>query len=189
MLASPQNRVFLGFVVRISLNNDWVIAQTYLRAVVIEKLEAGSGKTTLVILTTVLPKVLRATICWLLSISRGLHSKAIICWRISLQCTWWALPAGTKQLSDNQSWIPNKKCTKWNSPMFAKTFVMKLVILTFLPRSALGNVSVVNCAMRWYSQCGWRLFCVVSIKEIIPFRCNHDWNQFCVDDPHNIIPL
>jgi hypothetical protein len=44
MLASPQNRVFLGFVVRISLKNDWVIAQTELRAVVIEKLEAGSGK-------------------------------------------------------------------------------------------------------------------------------------------------
>jgi hypothetical protein len=44
MLASPQNRVFLGFVVCISLKNDWVIAQSELRAVVVEKLEAGSGK-------------------------------------------------------------------------------------------------------------------------------------------------
>jgi hypothetical protein len=45
-LASPQpeNRVFLGFVVRISLKNDWVIAQSELLAVVVEKLEAGSGK-------------------------------------------------------------------------------------------------------------------------------------------------
>jgi hypothetical protein len=43
MLASPQNRVFLGFVVRISLKNDWVIAQSELRAIVVEKLEAGSG--------------------------------------------------------------------------------------------------------------------------------------------------
>ena len=44
MLASPQNRVFLGLVVRISLKNDWVISQTELRAVVVEKLEASSGK-------------------------------------------------------------------------------------------------------------------------------------------------
>ncbi len=44
MLASPKNRVFLGFVVRISLKNDWVITQTELRAVIVEKLEAGSGK-------------------------------------------------------------------------------------------------------------------------------------------------
>jgi hypothetical protein len=44
MLAFPQNRVLLGFVVRFRLKNNWVIAQSELRAVLVEKLEAGSGK-------------------------------------------------------------------------------------------------------------------------------------------------
>jgi hypothetical protein len=44
MLAIPQNRVFFGFVVRFRLKNNWVIAQSELRAVLVEKLEAGSGK-------------------------------------------------------------------------------------------------------------------------------------------------
>jgi hypothetical protein len=44
MLAFPQNRVFLGLVVRFRLKNYWFIAQSELLAVVIDKLEAGSGK-------------------------------------------------------------------------------------------------------------------------------------------------
>ena len=44
MLALPQNRVFLGFAVRFRLKNNWVIAQSELRAVLVEKLEAGSEK-------------------------------------------------------------------------------------------------------------------------------------------------
>jgi hypothetical protein len=44
MLAFPQNRVFLGLVVCFRLKNYWFIAQPELLAVVIEKLEAGSGK-------------------------------------------------------------------------------------------------------------------------------------------------
>jgi len=44
MLAFPQDRVFLGFVVRFRLKNNRVIAQAELRAVLVEKLEAGSEK-------------------------------------------------------------------------------------------------------------------------------------------------
>ncbi len=44
MLAFPQNRVFLGLVVRFSLKNYWFIAQSKLLALVIKKLEAGSGR-------------------------------------------------------------------------------------------------------------------------------------------------
>ncbi len=44
MLALPQKRVLFGFVVRFCLKNYWAIAQSELRAVLVEKLEAGSGK-------------------------------------------------------------------------------------------------------------------------------------------------
>ncbi len=51
------------------------------------------------------------------------------------------------QRQDSCQTIINLKqtCKKWYShTMFAKTFVVKFVISTFLPRSSLGNVSVVN---------------------------------------------
>ncbi len=67
MLPSPQNRDFLGFVVRFRLKNDWVIAQSELRAVVVEKLEAGSGKNNV-------SNTLRA--------SQGFQSRATICRRL-----------------------------------------------------------------------------------------------------------
>ena len=44
MLAFPQNRVFLGFAVRLCLKNYWFIAQFELLAELVEKREAGSGK-------------------------------------------------------------------------------------------------------------------------------------------------
>jgi hypothetical protein len=44
MYSFPQNRVFLGFLVRFRLKNYWVVAQSKLCAVVVQKLEAGSGK-------------------------------------------------------------------------------------------------------------------------------------------------
>ncbi len=44
MLAFPQNRIFLGLMVRFRLKNYRLIAQSELLAVVIEKLEAGSGE-------------------------------------------------------------------------------------------------------------------------------------------------
>jgi hypothetical protein len=46
MLAFPQKRFFLGLVVCFYLKNYWFIAQSKLLqvAIVIEKLEAGSGK-------------------------------------------------------------------------------------------------------------------------------------------------
>ena len=42
MLAFSQNRVFLGFDVRLHLNNYWFIAQSELRAELVEKREACS---------------------------------------------------------------------------------------------------------------------------------------------------
>ena len=44
MLAFSQNRVFLGFDVRLRLKNYWFIAQSKLRAELVEKREAGSEK-------------------------------------------------------------------------------------------------------------------------------------------------
>ena len=43
-MAFSQNRVFLGFDVRLRLNNYWFIAQSELRAELVEKREAGSEK-------------------------------------------------------------------------------------------------------------------------------------------------
>ena len=44
MLVFSQNRVFLGFDVRLRLNNYWFIAQSELRAELVEKQEACSEK-------------------------------------------------------------------------------------------------------------------------------------------------
>ena len=56
MLAFSQNRLSLGFDVRLRLKNYWFIAQSELRAERVEKDKAGSGRTTSVILVTVGPK-------------------------------------------------------------------------------------------------------------------------------------
>ena len=44
MLVFSQNRVFLGFDVRLHLNNYWFIAQSELRAELVEKRKEGSEK-------------------------------------------------------------------------------------------------------------------------------------------------
>ena len=61
MLVLSQDRVFLGFDVRLRLSNYWFIAQSELRAELVEKQEACSEKKTLVILATVVPKPFSAT--------------------------------------------------------------------------------------------------------------------------------
>ena len=86
-------------------------------------------RTTLVILTTVDPKDLSATICRLLSISRGDAPGMCV---LPRQDTY-------QKISKSE-----QKCKKQCTPIFAKTFVVKFVSSTFLPRSALGNVSIVN---------------------------------------------
>ena len=44
MYSFPQNRVSFGFQVRFRLKNYWLVAQSKLCAVFVQKLEAGSGK-------------------------------------------------------------------------------------------------------------------------------------------------
>jgi hypothetical protein len=101
MKAFPQDRGFLGFVVRIRLKNNRFIAQSELSAVLVQKLEAGSGKN----------NVGNARYCASQGLERNNLWTAFNLARLAQQgnhvlthihamhhCTWWARAAATRKL-------------------------------------------------------------------------------------------
>ncbi len=191
MLASPQNRVFLGLVVRISLKNDWVISQTELRAVVVQKLEACSGKNSVSntrhcpsqglesynlstafnltrlaqqgnhLLTHILAMLLVSAACRDKTVVRQtiiISKQKVHEMELTNGCQYFCRELGQVELPSTQCL---RKCFCREPPKFV-------------------------CCDDIHNVVG-RFFCVISIIEIKPFRCNHDWNQVCVDGLHNTI--
>jgi len=191
MLASPQNRVLPGSVVRLSLINDRLISQTELRAVVVQKLEAGSGKnnvgntrhcasqglesyhlSTAFNLTRLAQQGnhLLTHILAMLLVCAACRDKTVVRQTIIIS----KQQVHEMELTNGLQYICRELC-QFDLPT------------TNFPRKCIGREPPKFVCCDDIRNVVSRFFCVVSIIEIEPFRCNHYRNRIYVDGPLNII--
>jgi hypothetical protein len=193
MLASPQNRVFPGLVVRISLKNDRVISQTELRAVVVQKLGAGSGKNNVGNTRHCPSQGLESyNLSTAFNLTRpaqqGNHllTHILAMLLVSAACRDKTVVRQTIIISKQK--VHEMELTN-GLQYFCRELGQFELPTTHCPRKCICREPPKFVCCDDIRNVVCRFFCVVSIIEIKPLRCNHDWNQICVDGLHNTISL